>query len=316
MCLHQWAQKDESPAATKAKLEGYASLYHLVKAQPFLDKVVDDRRRERIAVADSGNDRVTLFGYRPGWGTRFPGSLEGVGFVGVRSGPAKLKAPSSVSYNRWGDLAVCDAGHKRVLIFGPDQSLAHIISEHHHTLPLGYAPAPWLVTPISATFDVRSGRLAVSTKGGRVGLLKAPTPQKAGTLGRLTMAFMNSVLMTLDYRAAERLRGVCKFLHNITKQLRDKWQLLPMRTLDLAYVKVLFLDWARLPDGRPVPHSEAHDAASMPVCRKYLRGVCKRPHCPLAHTEPVVSASHLRSMGAVIELSHGVYCALAPARLL
>ena len=115
------------PEKNKGAKEGYATFFALLEDQSHLQPVVDSRHQTTIAVADQGNDRVTLFGFRPK-SSLFPPKLRGTGFIGQAPGFCKMKSPSTVSYTGFGDLAVCDLGNKRVLIFGPDQTLAHVVA--------------------------------------------------------------------------------------------------------------------------------------------------------------------------------------------
>ena len=295
--------KDNDPAK-----EGFPTIFALLEAQPHLRPPSDTRHQTTIAVADQGNDRVTLFGYVPR-SQLFPATVRGIGFIGDKSGYMKMKEPSSVSFTRWGDLAVCDMGNKRVMVIGPDHSLAHVVGLDDHSLPVGVHPAHCLEKPVSATWD-KSGRLVVATKSSTVAVFDAPKRVQAGVLGRLNRSFMVDVLATLDYRMAEVLRGVCKFFHDLTKQMRDDWELYPLQTPQLAYVKQLFVDWCRDPEGRKVKDSEAHDYWGKPVCRRYMQGTCNRTLCPMSHNAPKVDAEALDAANAIIELDHGVYCAV------
>jgi hypothetical protein len=159
-------------------------------------------------------------------------------------------------------------------------------------------------------FDERD-QLFVVTESGTIGIAGSPKRIEAGSLGRVTKEVMDSAIAYLDYRAAEALRGSCWFFHDVTKRLRDRWELFPLLPQHLSYIKQLFVDWSRTPDGLKLTSAPAQDKNGNPVCRSFMQGSCSRPFCPLAHNYPWIDESAVRTSGAVIELSHGVCCAVS-----
>lgn len=221
-----------------------------------------------------------------------------------------MNKPSSVSFNQWGDLAVCDTGNQRILVFGPSRALVHCISVGHSSYPHGLTAPGWLREPQAVRFDEHD-QLFVVTESGAMGVAGSPVRIEAGSLGRVTKEVMDSAIAYLDYRAAEALRGSCWFFHDVTKRLRDRWELFPLLPPHLKYIKQLFVDWSRTPDGLKLTTAPARDKEGTPVCRSFMQGSCTRPFCPLAHCDPWIDEDAVRSSGAVIELSHGVCCAVS-----
>ena len=124
----RYSLKGKGPPSKDKKSEQktFSDLFDLIGGcQSVRERANDDPHRSVIAVADLGNDRVSLFSYIHPNKTLFPPRARGVGLLGHSSGPAKMNQPSSVSFNQWGDLAVCDTGNQRVLIFGPSRALVH-----------------------------------------------------------------------------------------------------------------------------------------------------------------------------------------------
>ena len=309
----QYSLKIRSASSSNMKLEQriFSDLFDLIGAcQSFLECAKDDRHRSVIAVADLGNDRVSLFSYIPPYKTLFPPRAKGVGLLGHVPGVTKMKQPSSVSFNQWGDLAVCDTGNERVLIFGPSRALVHSISMTQSSYPQGLSTATWFSEPKAVRFD-DTDRLFIVTGGGVVGIAGVPTRIQAGSIGRVTKETMDLAITYLDYRAAEALRASCWFFHDVTKRLRDRWELFPLLPQHLKYIKQLFADWSRTRDGLKFTNAPARDKDGNRVCRSFMQGSCNRPFCPLAHRDPWIDENTVRKSGAVIELSHGVCCAVS-----
>ena len=309
----QYSLKSRSAPSCNMKSEQrtFNDLFDLIGAcQSFLECAKDDRHRSVIAVADLGNDRVSLFSYIPPYKTLFPPRAKGVGLLGHVPGVAKMKQPSSVSFNQWGDLAVCDTGNERVLIFGPSRALVHCISMTQPSYPQGLLTATWFSEPKAVRFD-DTDRLFIVTEGGIVGIAGVPTRIQAGSIGRVTKETMDLAITYLDYRAAEALRASCWFFHDVTKRLRDRWELFPLLPQHLKYIKQLFVDWSRTRDGLKITNAPARDKDGNRVCRSFMQGSCNRPFCPLAHRDPWIDENAVRRSGAAIELSHGVCCAVS-----
>ena len=106
-----------------------------------LEERGETRKWGRIAVCDSGNDRIQVVGYIPP--TYYQCKEDGksvclfqhkfavVQVLGTGSrgskGPCHLTSPQSCAYNSAGDLICCDYGHWRVCIFAPDGEMVHEI---------------------------------------------------------------------------------------------------------------------------------------------------------------------------------------------
>ena len=92
----QYSLKIRSASSSNMKLEQriFSDLFDLIGAcQSFLECAKDDRHRSVIAVADLGNDRVSLFSYIPPYKTLFPPRAKGVGLLGHVPGVTKMKQP-------------------------------------------------------------------------------------------------------------------------------------------------------------------------------------------------------------------------------
>ena len=63
-----------------------------------------------IAVADSGNDRIQVFG---------PNGTFAFEFGEPGSGPGELRSPQSVAYTPDGNIVVADTGNRRIQVFSP-----------------------------------------------------------------------------------------------------------------------------------------------------------------------------------------------------
>ena len=110
--------------------------------------------------------------------------------------------------------------------------------------------------------------------------------------------------------ATQCLRPACWALHNLTKELRDAWELPPMQKIDLARARRLFVEWCRLPDGSKLNFGPPLDAHGDVVCKQFLHGTCTRPACGLSHRHVVVDERQLKKTTPAIELKHGVRCAV------
>uniref|UniRef100_A0A7S2D368 C3H1-type domain-containing protein n=1 Tax=Octactis speculum TaxID=3111310 RepID=A0A7S2D368_9STRA len=165
--------------------------------------------------------------------------------------------------------------------------------------------------PVSVAFTCED-QLIVGTKSGAVALMSGSVlSERLGVFGVLSHAFIVDLVSFLQYEDAQVLREVCRLFHDTTKRMRDAWCLHPLRPNQLAYVKQLFVNWSRLPDGQKVSHTAALDASGAPVCRDWMRdGECSHPYCPLSHSPPVVDLDLLETT-AVVELNHGLYGAVS-----
>ena len=105
-----------------------------------LSETSDDRHYGRIAVADTGFNRVQIVGFvLPTYDTQgkflltlFPPkfkvlSMLGKGSKGSQGTKCHLASPNSCAFNTHGDLIVNDSGHWRVCIFAPDGEMVHTI---------------------------------------------------------------------------------------------------------------------------------------------------------------------------------------------
>lgn len=118
----------------------------------------------------------------------------------------------------------------------------------------------------------------------------------------------------LTYRdVADSVRGANKGMSSLTWRLRQAWRLWPLRTDEIARCQRLFVDWARLDDGRALRHAPLHGASGRKCCVRHVVGRCKLADdiCMASHEPPVIEDRRIRRKDPVMEFSRGVFAAVS-----
>ena len=226
-----------------------------------LKDIRENRHWSKIAVSDTGNDRVQIIGYiRPTYNpyteksVLFPHKfcvldvLGNGGERGSRAGAGSkchFKNPTQCAYNSHGDLCVVDSGHWRVCIFSPDHELVHTIGSR---LEL----APTLGRPMCCNFGRdRDGTDALLVGYSGIGgmVYSLPPPAIRGAIGTLPKSAVMHAFSYMDFRAASGAATACKMFEKVFQRLRGNWMLHPLQPKVFMRIKQLFVDWSVAPDG-------------------------------------------------------------------
>ncbi|GMI08877.1 hypothetical protein TrVE_jg2086 [Triparma verrucosa] len=230
----------------------------------------DNRRCNKIAVADTGNHRVTILGFvKPTYikesgvlSVLFPHRIKVLNVLGTGSKSSShlevchMNSPNSLDYNKHGDLIVNDSGHWRVCIFSPDEELIHVIGgrlELKETLG----------RPLCCSFGRdHSGNesLLIGYQKGYAKNYGLPKPVIKGDMGHLPRSATLNAFSYLDFVGAANAGICCKLFYQIFSELRRRWDLYPLNPNVFNRIKQIFVDWSTVQEGIRIPgHLKTRD---------------------------------------------------------
>eukprot|EP01041_Mallomonas_annulata_P000727 gene727-1399_t len=279
------------------------SIWELLKKLKIPKKGSDPRPYAFISVADNENKRIQIFRFY--WITSdiFSPSLE-LHCIIVR--------PSSVCYSSTGELAICDQGGRKVIILSRYMELLCEI-KHGFLGPYNITIGKQLEADTaccSVSYSV-DGCLAVGYRNGGIVIY---SPYKYFDIGKFDIFTKNIFSIIISYNNyidLSNIRDTCKCLHDFTRNIRDNWDIHPMRGNSFFnHAQYCFIKFARLENGGGLikTFEPFQDNSGKLICLKYLnrfrnnRG-CQDKYCIESHKNIYIDILEFDRINACIELT-------------